>query len=101
MMAEEKKEIVRAKSIALPEPVKFADSVHSSIELREPNGGQFSEFIAKSQTMTGWDAGMHLVSLVSGTPPGALKLMPTSAVDEAIDFVLGFTKRGKEMTGSD
>lgn len=80
------------KTITLSKPVLFGSKEYDTLELHEPTGGE----MLKAMKETGLSMAIVAISLVAEIPRGAVEMMPISVINEASEFVLGFTTVGLE-----
>lgn len=86
------------KTIALAKPLKIAEGIMcEQLALREPTGAEWAQFNSK----VGADRDVSAVSIVSGTPPNALKGLPASILIEASDYIASFLTPAPERGPAD
>lgn len=73
-------------TIMLRKPVEFAGTVYDKLVLREPTAGQLIEW-AKFE---GHEADLKAISIVSGVPELAVKLIGTRDFTKAANYISRF-----------
>lgn len=81
------------KVITLEKPIEFGGGLINELRLREPTAGELKQVRAVRDE---YESNLLLISLVTGIAPPALDKLGVSLIEEAIEYLAGFTRAGRK-----
>jgi len=81
------------KTITLRKPVTLGGVTYEKLDLREPTAGELAKATKAGGNV---DVAIALISLIAKVPRGAIEGLSQRDLQEASDFLGGFTLTGQE-----